>query len=162
MSSLKFELLCVCFRVAKFCVGFLCLVFQLQLFCHHLSSIYLLLVVSLHTFGCCYVMSIVCCNLVCRCCDVVCNLKGREGCAIVVAMCALARVAEPKMDLSLVFVLLVVAHQTSHTHAFTHTYLGGISFRMRCWINGFVSDTQVLLMHTRRTVRTKSAYCCRL
>ena len=67
-----------------------------------------------------------------RCCDVVHNLKGREGCAIVVAMCALARVAEPKMDLSLVFVLLVVAHQTSHTHAFTHTYLGGISFRMRC------------------------------
>ena len=66
------------------------------------------------------------------CCDVVHNLKGREGCAIVVAMCALARVAEPKMDLSLVFVLLVVAHQTSHTHAFTHTYLGGISFRMRC------------------------------
>ena len=52
--------------------------------------------------------------------------------------------------------------QVHHTHMHSHTYLGGISFRMRCWINGFVSDTQVLLMHTRRAVCTKSAYCCRL
>ena len=76
------------------------------------------------------------------------RVQGEQGCTIVVAMCAPARAAALKMDTKFVFALLVAAHKmhspfqlgillsavtgTSHTHAFTHTYLGGISFRMRC------------------------------
>ena len=104
-----------------------CFVFMfgvpISVVCHHLSSIFLLLVVyfcysscisatrrvflllvvtirPVAATSCLLFVAFVCCICVCRCCDVVCNLKGIEGCAIVVAMCAL------------VYVLPVVAHQT--------------------------------------------------